>query len=106
MNPTSLTYAFPKISTTFSAARNADLGFWPVINSPSVTTKGLKSSPFSKFASKSYQGTGLGLFICKSIIQAHGGRIWAENNNISADTSTGATITFSLPTATTLNSDN
>jgi two-component system, OmpR family, sensor histidine kinase VicK len=63
---------------------------------------------FSKFASKSYQGTGLGLFICKSIIQAHGGRIWAENNNIGGDgdKSTGATITFSLPTATTLNRDN
>ena len=60
---------------------------------------------FSKFASKSYQGTGLGLFICKSIIQAHGGRIWAENNNINGDKSTGATITFSLPTATTLNRD-
>jgi two-component system, OmpR family, sensor histidine kinase VicK len=55
---------------------------------------------FSKFASKSYQGTGLGLFICKSIIQAHGGRIWAENNIIGADSSTGATFTFSLPTAT------
>ena len=54
---------------------------------------------FSKFASKSYQGTGLGLFICKSIIQAHGGRIWAENNNIGGDSSTGATITFSLPAA-------
>ena len=61
---------------------------------------------FSKFASKSFQGTGLGLFICKSIIEAHGGRIWAENNNIGAEKSTGATITFSLPSATTLNSDN
>ena len=57
---------------------------------------------FSKFASKSYQGTGLGLFICKSIIQAHGGRIWAENNIIGADSSTGATFTFSLPTPTTM----
>ena len=54
---------------------------------------------FSKFASKSYQGTGLGLFICKSIIEAHGGRIWAENNDVSEDKSGGATITFSLPTA-------
>jgi two-component system, OmpR family, sensor histidine kinase VicK len=63
---------------------------------------------FSKFASKSYQGTGLGLFICKSIIQAHGGRIWAENNNINGDgdKSTGATITFSLPTATRVDGDN
>ena len=53
---------------------------------------------FSKFASKSYQGIGLGLFICRSIIQAHGGRIWAENNNINGNKS-GATITFSLPAA-------
>jgi two-component system, OmpR family, sensor histidine kinase VicK len=36
---------------------------------------------FSKFASMSYQGTGLGLFICKGIIHAHEGKIWAENNN-------------------------
>ena len=48
---------------------------------------------FSKFATKSHQGTGLGLFISKSIIEAHGGRIWAENN---ADIR-GATFTFTLP---------
>jgi signal transduction histidine kinase len=63
---------------------------------------------FSNFASKSYQGTGLGLFICKSIIHAHGGRIWAENNNnIDGDKSSGgATITFSLPSAASADGEN
>ena len=50
---------------------------------------------FSKFASKSFQGTGLGLFISKSIVEAHGGKIWAENNSDGK----GATFTFSLPTS-------
>ena len=50
---------------------------------------------FEKFASKSYQGTGLGLFICKSIIQAHGGKIWGENNIHGGIA--GATFTFNLP---------
>src|SRR5829696_7052531 len=48
---------------------------------------------FSKFASNSFEGTGLGLFIAKSIVEAHGGKIWAENN---ADRK-GATFTMSLP---------
>ena len=50
---------------------------------------------FSKFATKSdHKGTGLGLFISKSIVEAHGGRIWAENNTDGR----GATFAFSIPT--------
>jgi two-component system, OmpR family, sensor histidine kinase VicK len=48
---------------------------------------------FTKFATKSDKGTGLGLFISKSIVEAHGGNIWAENNSDGK----GATFAFSLP---------
>ena len=48
---------------------------------------------FTRSASKSFQGTGLGLYISKSIIEAHGGRIWATNNTDGK----GAIFTFSLP---------
>jgi two-component system, OmpR family, sensor histidine kinase VicK len=48
---------------------------------------------FTKFITKSFQGMGLGLFISKNIVEAHGGRIWAENNKDGK----GATFSFSLP---------
>lgn len=48
---------------------------------------------FTKFVSKSEKGIGLGLYICKKIIEAHGGNIWAQNN----PDGKGATFSFSLP---------
>jgi two-component system, OmpR family, sensor histidine kinase VicK len=57
---------------------------------------------FEKFAAKSFQGVGLGLFISKKIIEAHGGKIWAENNSNNDNTDDvqqgkGATFFFTLP---------
>jgi signal transduction histidine kinase len=48
---------------------------------------------FSKFASNAEKGTGLGLFISKNIVEAHGGRIWGENNIDGK----GARFSFTLP---------
>jgi signal transduction histidine kinase len=64
-----------------------------------ITDTGTGISPeifpklFSKFVTSSNQGTGLGLFISKGIIEAHGGRIWAVNNS----TGIGSAFSFSLP---------
>jgi two-component system, OmpR family, sensor histidine kinase VicK len=53
----------------------------------------IASRLFSKFATNSQKGTGLGLYISKSIVEAHGGKIWANNN----EDEKGATFGFSLP---------
>ncbi|MGA7370423.1 MAG: sensor histidine kinase [Nitrososphaeraceae archaeon] len=48
---------------------------------------------FSRFSSKSFSGTGLGLYVSKNIIEAHSGKVWAQNNKGEK----GATFSFSLP---------
>jgi two-component system sensor histidine kinase VicK len=67
-----------------------------VIDSGSGIDREIFPKLFEKFASKSDKGTGLGLFISKNIIEAHGGRIRAENNSVGA----GATFEFTLPLGT------
>ena len=53
----------------------------------------IKDKMFDKFTTRSEKGSGLGLFIAKSIIEAHGGAIWAGNNSDGR----GATFAFNLP---------
>jgi two-component system sensor histidine kinase VicK len=53
----------------------------------------IKPRLFTKFATLSNSGTGLGLYISKSIVESHGGKMWAENNSEGG----GATFSFSLP---------
>jgi signal transduction histidine kinase len=67
-----------------------------IVVSVTDTGKGIDSDImtrlFTKFSTKSETGTGLGLFICKSIIEAHGGKIWAKNNLDGKGSTFGFTI--------------
>jgi two-component system sensor histidine kinase VicK len=79
-------------SSSFSK-HNQTIGIVSIKDSGSGIDSDIMPRLFEKFASKSFQGTGLGLFISKKIIEAHGGKIWSENNRDQK----GATFYFSLP---------
>jgi signal transduction histidine kinase len=92
------------ISIDLEISRSIDNNNYNFINSKEIilsikdSGKGIDSETFphlfSKFFSRSgIGGTGLGLYICKFIVEAHGGKIWANNNG----NGKGATISFSLP---------
>lgn len=74
-------------------SNNHDVAIISVCDSGSGVDPEIMPKLFTKFSSKSFSGTGLGLYICKNIVEAHGGRIWAENNNKAK----GATFSFTLP---------
>lgn len=63
-----------------------------IMDTGSGITPEIMQKLFSKFVTTSSHGTGLGLFISKGIIEAHGGRIWAENNS----NGVGSSFSFSL----------
>ncbi|MGI0005795.1 MAG: sensor histidine kinase, partial [Nitrososphaera sp.] len=74
--------------------REPDLVRISVIDSGKGIDPTVKDKLFGKFISKSdrAKGTGLGLYLCKAIVEAHGGTIRGENNP-----SRGATFSFTLP---------
>lgn len=84
------------ITITTEMKRNDSRGHGEVVVTISDTGKGIDSDVmprlFSKFVSKSDAGTGLGLFISKNIIDAHGGKMWAQNNS----NGVGAIFSFTL----------
>jgi signal transduction histidine kinase len=59
---------------------------------------------FSKFITKSFEGLGLGLYISKNVVETHGGKIWAENNNKNGNR--GAIFYFTLPLINNMKSSN
>ena len=73
------------------AKKNDILSIKIIDNGPGIPIN-IKDKIFSKFVTGSKSGTGLGLYICKNIVEKHGGRIWAENN-----AEKGATFNLTIP---------
>ena len=85
-----------KGSITIVVKKTYNMVFVKISDSGPGIDKEILPKLFNKFITGSPSGTGLGLYICKNIIEAHGGNIWAKNNNENK----GATFTFTLPIIT------
>jgi signal transduction histidine kinase len=57
----------------------------------------IKEKLFEKFMTRSSNGAGLGLYLSKKIVEAHGGKIWVESNSNNSENERGAIFAFSLP---------
>lgn len=82
------------ININITKRLDADIAIISVKDSGMGIAQEMLPRLFNKFATKSETGgTGLGLFISKSIVEAHGGKMWAQNN----EDGKGSTFVFSLP---------
>jgi signal transduction histidine kinase len=86
---------FAKHSIEVSVAKSGNEALFTVRDDGSGIAPEILPRLFVKFISRSDGGTGLGLYISKGIIEAHGGKIGAENNIDGV----GASFHFSLPIA-------
>ena len=83
------------ISVTTQRDKDNKLALVTVRDSGSGIDSDIVSKLFEKFATKSERGTGIGLYISKKIVEAHGGNILGENNLDGP----GATFKFTIPLA-------
>jgi signal transduction histidine kinase len=84
---------YNKVNTTSSSSKGGDEVVISIKDRGMGIDPSIHDKLFSIFVTKSDTGSGLGLFISKGIVEAHGGRIWAQNNTDGK----GATFSFSLP---------
>jgi nitrogen-specific signal transduction histidine kinase len=83
-----------KITITLESTKDLAHLLIKIVDTGSGLNPSILKKLFTRFASTSKKGTGLGLYICKCIVELHDGKIWAENNKGGP----GSTFAFTLPT--------